>query len=81
MDAQDFEDGTALHNAAFNGHIPVVKALLSNQANINCADDKGSSPLHLAVVRGHEQCSMLLLQGGALVCLISLCFRTYHVSV
>ena len=35
MDAQDFEDGTALHNAAFNGHLTIIKALLANQVKNN----------------------------------------------
>ncbi len=31
VDAQDYEDGTALHNAAYNGHLIVINILLSNQ--------------------------------------------------
>jgi ankyrin repeat protein len=35
VELQDGEDGTPLHNAAFNGHIEVVKVLLASQANLN----------------------------------------------
>ena len=35
VECQDGEEGTPLHNAAFNGHIDCVKVLLGAQANLN----------------------------------------------
>ncbi len=44
-----------------------MKLLLDAQANLNCADDKGASPLHLAVLNGHIHVATFLVDHGAQV--------------
>lgn len=44
VNAQDFEDYTPLHNAAWNGHLEIVKTLVNQGANINLASYDGSTP-------------------------------------
>jgi ankyrin repeat protein len=39
--------------------------LLANQANLNCADANGASPLHLSVLNGHMEVAKFLIENGA----------------
>lgn len=39
--------------------------LLARNANINCQNHDGFTPLHLAASRGHQQCMQALLKSGA----------------
>lgn len=39
---------TLLHTAAYYGHIPAIKELLSLRVDINIRDYKGATPLHRA---------------------------------
>ncbi|KAH7282244.1 hypothetical protein KP509_35G021300 [Ceratopteris richardii] len=51
-EATDDKDWTALHYAAANGQVNIVKWLLNKHANINAVDKHhGNAPLHLAARR------------------------------
>src|SRR5437763_5327546 len=43
----------ALHAAARNGHLDVVKFLVKQQAEVNAKNTDRSTPLHLATQDGH----------------------------
>ena len=48
------DGSTALHFAAANGHVAMVRCLGKElNADINQADKAGFTPLHVAAVRGH----------------------------
>jgi ankyrin repeat protein len=61
-DAKTNEGDTPLHFAILNGHLPVVKALVSSGANILATANQESLPIHLAVSRGHSAVAKYLLQ-------------------
>ena len=56
---------TALHLAAFKGHIDVVTALLRNGANPNVFNKLGITPLFMATQRGHTKVVEALLKNRA----------------
>jgi hypothetical protein len=56
---------TALHEAALNGHLPVVKFILETGADIDHAAVNGDTPLHDAAENGHIEVVSFLLQAGA----------------
>ncbi|KAF4960442.1 hypothetical protein FGADI_932 [Fusarium gaditjirri] len=53
---------TALHWAAANGHLNVVKLLLSYHADVNAVSDTGKRPLHMA---NTYEIKLALLMAGA----------------
>ncbi|MBL7882043.1 ankyrin repeat domain-containing protein [Chryseobacterium gambrini] len=55
----------ALHCAAFNGHLSVVKMLLEKGANPNVADHQSFYPLHLAASKKHLSIVKELIAHGA----------------
>lgn len=56
------DDGaTALHLAAANGKLEILKELIKVGANVNAKDDGGSTPLHQAVASKHIECIKALL--------------------
>lgn len=55
----------ALHCAAFNGHINIVKMLLKKGANPNVADNQSFYPLHLAASKKHLAIVRELIAHGA----------------
>ena len=79
--AMDKVDGrTMLHEAAANGHEPLVRYLIRRGADVNhtghftmCA-----TPLHLAVAPGHKDVVVTLLRGGAQPGLKDHAGRTAH---
>ncbi|ROV91219.1 hypothetical protein VMCG_09361 [Cytospora schulzeri] len=55
----------ALQEAAYGGHIVVVKLLLDRGADVNVESNTLGSALHAAAYKGHESVIQLLLKGGA----------------
>jgi ankyrin repeat protein len=67
LDAINTKGNTALMLAALNGHINVVKILISKQANINLQNKQGNTALMLAAQSGHANIIELLLVHGATI--------------
>jgi serine/threonine-protein phosphatase 6 regulatory ankyrin repeat subunit A len=65
IDVEEADQRTALHIAAFSGHLACVKLLLEQGANVESRDFYGMSPLHLASSQGHADCIGQLLSVGA----------------
>ncbi|XP_053383962.1 uncharacterized protein LOC123536322 isoform X2 [Mercenaria mercenaria] len=53
---------TLLHTAAYYGHIPAIKELLSLRVDVNIRDYKGATPLHRAK---NPEIMEILLEAGA----------------
>ncbi|EKD71273.1 MAG: ankyrin repeat protein [uncultured bacterium] len=59
---QEHKDGsTALHRAAENGWIDIVKLLLSHGAHVSAKNNSGTTPLHMAAKIGHDDVVQILL--------------------
>jgi ankyrin repeat protein len=56
---------TALHQASIQGHIPMMELLMSKGAKHDVRTHVGSTPLHLAAVRGRKEAVACLLDHGA----------------
>eukprot|EP00250_Pteridium_aquilinum_P035839 c9990_g1_i1 orf=649-1539(+) len=61
----DFDDRTALHVAACEGHARVVNLLVKNGANVNARDRWGSTPLSDAKHYGNKEVCEILEKAGA----------------
>lgn len=55
----------SLHEAAANGDIEQVKALIAQGAEVNAKDENGQTPLLLALNRDHLEVAELLVSSGA----------------
>jgi len=55
---------TALHVAAWKGHLKICELLIDRGANINCVSKRGFTPLHIAVFFGQKLCVSYLLEKG-----------------
>lgn len=64
---QDSSGRTALHRAASNGDLRLVKCLINEGAYINMTDDKGWTPLHSAALRNRTDIAKLLINHGAFI--------------
>lgn len=64
---QEFDESgtTALHKAAANGHLEVLKLLVEQGSDVNKTDITGCSPLHAASRNGHMSCVKFLVEHGA----------------
>ena len=74
MDAvEDFWDDewwkfTALHSAADNGDVEIVKMLIHSHCEVNAVENKFEiPPLHMAANKGHAEVVKILIQNGAVV--------------
>eukprot|EP01035_Chromulina_nebulosa_P021987 gene21987-28462_t len=56
---------TALHRAAYNGHMTTVSLLLQQGADIQAKTNEGWTVLHEAAVNGHTAIVALILEQGA----------------
>lgn len=56
---------TAMHTAAINNNLQSMEVLYRYKGDINATDYHGSSPLHLACQRGHQDATIWLLDKGA----------------
>ncbi len=56
---------SALHFAARDGQLAAVQALIYNGADLDIADEEGSTPAILAILNGHYEIAAALLNGGA----------------
>lgn len=61
---QDKFGGTAMHEAAREGHTDVVTMLTGRMASVNIADDDGNMPLHIAARTGQTEVVEQLLEKG-----------------
>jgi ankyrin repeat protein len=62
IEVKDPHGYTPLHWASVNGHVVVVKALLSGGANILATNNRGKLPIHLAVRKRKSAVSKYLFQ-------------------
>lgn len=65
LNARNDHDYSALHWAAFHGHQGIVDLLLKNEADANIKDSTGSTPLILAISKGHRLIAADLIFHGA----------------
>lgn len=65
IDAQNLLGSSALHVAAKNGNVDIVKVLIINKADINKKDLDGLTAFHWACRRGYQEVVKLLLEQGA----------------
>ncbi|KAK9272806.1 hypothetical protein L1049_003184 [Liquidambar formosana] len=64
-DVQDYDNRTALHLAASEGHAPIVELLLHYNADVNLEDRWQRTPLTDARLYGHRDiCRILEVNGG-----------------
>jgi hypothetical protein len=61
-EAKDHYGNMPLHVVCWEGHLPVVKALVSGGANILAANNNRHLPVHVAVRRGKSVVAKYLLQ-------------------
>ena len=54
-----------LHDACRTGDLQTLELLIENKVNMNQFDKNKSTPLHLAVSKGHVEIAQLLLENGA----------------
>lgn len=62
---QDADGQTALHAAAFGGHLAVVHIILQSGAALDKLDQSQNTPLSLALVQGHNDTVKYLIQAGS----------------
>jgi hypothetical protein len=64
----DFLKFTAIHFAADNGNIDLIKLFIDNGAKVNLGTFPGNgTPLHIAAEHGHVEIGRLLLENGAII--------------
>lgn len=64
-DVDDEFGRTALHFAAFNGHLDCIKLLIEKGCAIDAKDKDGSTPLQRAASNNCFDCVQLLVESGA----------------
>ncbi|ESO82558.1 hypothetical protein LOTGIDRAFT_134398 [Lottia gigantea] len=52
---------TALHPAAFDGHLELIKILVKKEADVNSQDCKGQSPFLISLLKQHDEIAVLLI--------------------
>lgn len=65
---RDALGGTALHDACWNGNLPILQLLFENGAAVDAEHtETGSTPLHYAAITNHPEAASILLRQGARV--------------
>ncbi|MBS0287254.1 MAG: ankyrin repeat domain-containing protein [Proteobacteria bacterium] len=64
IDTQNNKGETALHIAADNGYLDVVKVLVAHHANVDLKDNEGDTALQEAINAHHQEVVSFLEQGG-----------------
>ena len=64
LDHRHVNSSSALHQAAFGGHLAAVELLAAGDAAV---DALGQTALHYAALRGHREVMALLLRRGAAI--------------
>ncbi|CAG9461834.1 unnamed protein product [Pedinophyceae sp. YPF-701] len=67
VDQKDKHSRTALHVAAYAGHVEVIKALLESGANAKAAAMDSTNALHFAAMKGHSEACRALINAGVSV--------------
>lgn len=68
---EQVDDGgtTAMHGAARNGHVDMLKVMIEKGADVNITQDApadaGNTPLHVASIYGKSEVVKLLMESGA----------------
>ncbi|MDQ2703054.1 MAG: ankyrin repeat domain-containing protein [Pseudomonadota bacterium] len=65
VDARDAAGRSALHEAAFAGHVEIIQALLAAHAELDARDGEGRTPLIAAVAGGRLAAVEALAEAGA----------------
>ena len=60
-----FSQGTAIHGAAFKGHLEIVKLLANNGAALDEPDQNKTTPIIYATLFGHTEVAKYLFARGA----------------
>ena len=61
----NYDNLTALHQAAYNGQLPMVKILVNAGADVNAKTNTNTTPLHLAAIKNHEKVIKYLIKSYA----------------
>uniref|UniRef100_A0A4X1VH39 Uncharacterized protein n=1 Tax=Sus scrofa TaxID=9823 RepID=A0A4X1VH39_PIG len=65
VEASDAEGRTALHSAAWQGHVKVVQLLIEHGALVDHTCNQGATALCIAAQEGHIDVVQVLLEHGA----------------
>ena len=65
IDSKDYAGRTALHVAAYQGNIRILKYLLEHAANVNAVDNEGKTPIFSGAYDGNFKTVKLLCEYGA----------------
>lgn len=65
IDSRNAMGQTALHEASARGFLSIINLLLDNDANINCKNSSGVSPLYVSCSTKHPESCQLLMKKNA----------------
>ena len=65
MSAKDSVGATPLHRAAAAGHVPAIRLLLAEGADIEACDKQGCTPILVAAQAGQDTACVTLAGAGA----------------
>ena len=74
----DKQERRSIHWASSAGHYHVVRLLIQNGAEVNCADKTKCTPIHLAAANGYAQVvQMLGKSNNVMMKIVILCYATF----